>query len=79
MANASEFEAVLDRKRRDRGGRPTELTQAKVDQVFDLYYGQQLAQWKVAALMKMPTVTVWSILHRKIKISANQPKHKNET
>jgi hypothetical protein len=73
-ANADQVESVLDRSRRR-----DQLQEKDIAKIFSLKYNGGCPNTQIARVMNISDVTVYHILKRKHKLSANWPKHEKET
>ena len=73
-ANADEVESVLDRSRRRE-----QLREKDIAKIFSLKYNGGCPNTQIARVMNVSDVTVYNILRRRHKLSANWPKHEKET
>jgi DNA invertase Pin-like site-specific DNA recombinase len=71
--NASKVEAMLDASRRR-----DPLQEKDVSKIFSLKWNGGCANTQIAKVMSVSDVTVYNVLSRKHKLSANWPKHKKE-
>jgi DNA invertase Pin-like site-specific DNA recombinase len=73
-ANSDQVESVLDRSRR------REQLQGKdIAKIFSLKFNGGCPNTQIARVMNISDVTVYNILRRRHKLSANWPKHEKET
>jgi len=72
-ANADQVEAVLDRKRRR-----DQLSDKDVERIFSLKYNGGCGNTQIGKVIGVSDVTVYNVLARKHKLSANTPKHPKE-
>lgn len=73
-ANADQVESVLDRSRRR-----DQLQEKDIAKIFSLKYNGACPNTQIARVMNISDVTVYNILRRRHKLSANWPKHEKET
>lgn len=73
-ANADQVESVLDRSRRR-----DQLQEKDIAKIFSLKHNGGCPNTQIARVMNISDVTVYNILKRKHKLSANWPKHEKET
>jgi DNA invertase Pin-like site-specific DNA recombinase len=73
-ANSDQVESVLDRSRRRE-----QLQEKDIAKIFSLKYNGGCPNTQIARVMNISDVTVYHILKRKHKLSANWPKHEKET
>jgi len=73
-ANADKVESVLDASRRR-----DQLEEKDIAKIFSLKYNGGCPNTQIARVMNLSDVTVYHILKRKHKLSANWPKHEKET
>jgi hypothetical protein len=73
-ANSDRVESVLDRSRRR-----DQLQEKDIAKIFSLKYNGGCPNTQIARVMNISDVTVYHILKRKHRLSANWPKHEKET
>jgi hypothetical protein len=73
-ANAEKVESVLDESRRRE-----QLREKDIAKIFSLKYNGGCPNTQIARVMNISDVTVYNILRRRHKLSANWPKHEKET
>jgi hypothetical protein len=71
--NTQKVRSVLDQSRRR-----SHLDEKDVSRIFSLKHNGGCSNPQIARVMKVSDITIYNVLKRKHKLSANWPKHPNE-